>query len=101
MSKWFFLAAVAVLVSVSTAQVVQAEPYKRSLYKHWVDADSDCQDTRQEGLIAERTIAVRLESRGCKVLSRRWHDPYTDAVFTDPKKLDIDHFIPLKEVHRS
>ena len=100
MSKWFIFAA-AILVSVATASTAQSEPYKRSLYKHWVDADRDCQDTRQEVLIAESTVPVKLDARGCKVLKGQWFDPYTGKVFTNPKVLDIDHFVPLAEVHRS
>jgi hypothetical protein len=35
------------------------------------------------------------------VTSGRWVDPYSTEVFTDPKDLDIDHFVPLQNVHLS
>ena len=76
-------------------------PYDRKLYGGWVDADGDCQDTRQEVLIAESLVPVTLDARGCKVLAGRWYDPFTGRYFTNPRKLDIDHFVPLAEVHRS
>ena len=76
-------------------------PYDRDLYGGWIDADGDCQDTRQEVLIAESLIPARLDSRGCRVVSGEWLDPYTGQTFTDPSDLDIDHFIPLAEAHRS
>ena len=76
-------------------------PYDRSLYKHWVDADGDCQDTRQEVLISESLRPVVLDDRGCRVVSGEWKDLYTGQTFTDPSRLDIDHFIPLGEAHRS
>ena len=75
--------------------------YDRDLYGDWVDADGDCQNTRHEVLIDESTVPVTLDSSGCKVVSGRWEDPYTELVFTNPRNLDIDHFIPLAEVHRS
>jgi hypothetical protein len=75
--------------------------YHREAYKHWVDADGDCQNTRQEVLILESLEKVILDEKNCKVLSGKWYDPYTDQYFTDPKDLDIDHFVPLKEVDRS
>ena len=96
---WRFLLT-AVLISVA-AHVAQAEPYKRSLYKHWTDEDGDCQKTRDEVLIAESIAPVTLDRRGCKVLKGRWYDPYTGRTVTNPRQLQIDHFIPLKEVHNS
>jgi hypothetical protein len=75
--------------------------YDRGLYKHWVDADRDCQDTRQEVLISESAVPVTLDAKGCSVLKGEWHDPYTGLVFTDPKKLDVDHLVPLAEAHAS
>ena len=80
---------------------IPSVPYDRELYRHWIDEDGDCQDTRQEVLIAESLQAVVLDGRGCRVVSGRWFDPYTGQTFTDPGDLDIDHFIPLAEVHRS
>ena len=76
-------------------------PYDRDLYKHWIDADRDCQDTRQEVLISESLQPVVLDDRGCRVVSGEWLDLYTGQTFTDPSRLDIDHFIPLSEAHRS
>ncbi len=81
--------------------VAPAVPYDRDLYRHWTDADGDCQDARQEVLIAESVQIPEMDERGCRVVSGRWLDPYTGLTFTDPGDLDIDHFIPLAEVHRS
>ncbi len=75
--------------------------YDRKLYKHWIDEDRDCQDTRQEVLISESIELVVLDERGCKVISGLWNDPFTGNTYTDPSDLDIDHMIPLKEVHVS
>ncbi len=76
--------------------------YDRDDWKHWVDADGDCQDARQEVLIAESEIAVTFESsKRCRVATGRWTCPFTGEVFTDPGKLDIDHLVPLAEAHNS
>jgi hypothetical protein len=40
-------------------------------------------------------------STACRVPSGEWYDPFTGRTFTDPSDLDIDHFVPLAEVHRS
>jgi len=100
-SIWRLAISAALLILAVTTDIASAEPFRRSLYKHWIDVDGDCQDTREEVLIAESTVPVTLDRRGCKVRKGRWFDPYTGRTFTNPKKLDIDHFIPLKEVHRS
>ena len=46
-------------------------------------------------------MPVTLDAKGCRVVAGQWEDPYTGRVFTNPRSLDIDHFIPLAEVHRS
>jgi hypothetical protein len=91
----------AVLILAAAVQAADAAPYKRSLYRHWIDEDRDCQNTRMEVLIAESLVPVTLDRKGCKVLKGQWFDPYTGKTFTNPKSLEIDHFIPLKEVHLS
>ena len=86
---------------ISSRKSPSSDAYNRKLYGGWIDQDGDCQNTRHEVLIAESTVPVTLDAKGCRVVSGRWHDPYTGRVFTDPRRLDIDHFIPLAEVHRS
>ena len=76
-------------------------PYARSLYPYPIDADGDCQDTRQEVLISESLQKVTLSSDGCRVQAGLWYDPYNDRYFTNPADVEIDHFIPLKEAHIS
>jgi len=80
----------------------RAAAYEREDYlPRWADADGDCQNTRQEVLIAESRVAVTLGPGQCRVIAGQWHDPYTGRVFTDPGDLDIDHLVPLKEAHDS
>ena len=76
--------------------------YDRGEWRHWIDEDSDCQNARQEALIAESSIAVAFRSdEQCHVTSGRWEGPYTGEVVTSPGDLDIDHMVPLENAHRS
>ncbi len=97
--------------STSTATVlrvtVSAIPatlpdYDRHDWKHWTDADGDCQDARNEVLIAESQTAVDFRTdRKCRVAAGKWLAPYSNTVVTDPGKLDVDHMVPLGNAHDS
>lgn len=74
--------------------------YDRSEWGRWVDADGDCQDTRDEVLIRESRIPVEFETPyECEVASGLWICPYTGLTFTNPSGLDIDHVVALQEAH--
>jgi len=89
------------LATIMVGHAAQAEPYKRSLYRHWIDLDGNCRNTREEVLIAESRVPVTMDRRGCKVRRGEWFDPYTGRAFLTSGRLDIDHFVPLKEAHVS
>ena len=76
--------------------------YDRHDWKHWTDSDGDCQDARQEVLVAESqtTVSYRTDRR-CRVTTGQWLAPYTNTVVTDPGKLDVDHMVPLGNAHLS
>lgn len=79
-------------------QGTPSHTYDRKQFGNWIDADGDCQDTRQEVLIEESLIPVTFQTaRQCRVIAGEWHDPYTGRVFTNPSLLDVDHVVPLKE----
>jgi hypothetical protein len=70
--------------------------YNRSLFTHWIDADSDGCNTRYEVLIIEAVTAPTVGS-GCSLTGGRWYSYYDNAYWTLPADLDIDHFVPLAE----
>ena len=90
-------------LSIAVAPVTENIPdYDRGEWSHWVDEDGDCQDARQEALIAEsETPVTYVNEDRCRVASGSWDGPYTGERFTDPGDLDIDHMVPLANAHRS
>lgn len=73
--------------------------YKRSEWKHWIDVNGKC-NAREEVLVRQGKN-VKTDPKTCRVISGTWVDPYSGQTITDPKKIDIDHIIPLGYVARS
>ena len=99
---WFAVFA-AILFALAFAFAASAdESYnRREWLPYWIDADKDCQSTRQEVLIRDSLIPVQLDSKGCKVLSGLWEDPYSGARYSLPNELDVEHIIPIFEANKS
>ena len=91
------------ILKVTIAEVRTNLPeYDRDDWKHWTDADRDCQDARNEVLVAESRAAVAYRTdKKCRVATGEWLAPYTGTFVTDPSKLDVDHMVPLGNAHRS
>ncbi|MFF2128722.1 HNH endonuclease family protein [Streptomyces olivochromogenes] len=70
--------------------------YERTKFRHWIDADKDSCNTRQEVLKAEAVLAPQ-QGPGCALTGGEWYSPYDDKYFTDARGLDIDHLVPLAE----
>ena len=90
-------------LSIAVAPIPNDLPkYDRGDWRHWIDEDMDCQDTRQEVLIAEATARVTYTNEEeCRVATGSWVGPYTGEEFSDPGMLDVDHMVPLANAHRS
>ncbi|MGZ5405880.1 MAG: HNH endonuclease family protein, partial [Nocardioides sp.] len=71
----------------------QRRGYDRDKFRHWVDANGDCQDTRDEVLAAES----RTEVSGCDITTGRWRSYYDGQEWTSSSDVDIDHLVPLAE----
>jgi hypothetical protein len=70
--------------------------YSRDLFPHWIDADGDGCNTRNEVLIAEADDPVTVGS-GCSLSGGRWFSYYDRLSWTNTSDIDIDHVVPLAE----
>ena len=76
------------------------EAYRRDQYPTWLDPDHNGCDAREDALIAASLDKPHV-ARGCTVTAGRWFSAYDGAEITDSSKVDVDHVVPLAEVHRS
>ncbi len=72
------------------------EGYDREAFTHWVDADGDGCDTRDEVLLDEAVRRPRV-GPGCALQGGRWRSWYDGGTWRDPADLDVDHLVPLAE----
>lgn len=75
------------------------ERYNRDDWGRWTDDDEDGLNTRNEVLLEESLIEPIISNN--RIVSGRWYDKYTGKYFDDPKDLDIDHLVPLKNAYIS
>ena len=90
-------------MSIAVAPIYGDLPaYDRDEWRHWIDEDGDCRNTRQEALVAESVSPVEYtDSDQCRVESGEWIDPYSGVLYADPSDLQIDHLVPLANAHAS
>ncbi|MBT1188928.1 HNH endonuclease [Streptomyces sp. CJ_13] len=89
-------------VNLIPVAVEQREGYKRDLYKHWnrgLNATDGC-DTRKEVILSEAVEGPEVAA-GCRLSGGSWLSPYDGVTVTDAAGLDVDHMVPLAEVHDS
>lgn len=90
----------ATTATTDSVDVSSTSVFDEKDWEHWIDADGDCQDTRQEVLISSSEVPVEFQTaRQCKVASGRWTCPYTGQTFTDPKLLSVAPLVSIASAH--
>ena len=75
--------------------------YDRSLFKHWIDADKNGCNTRQEVLIEEAIVKPKIGKK-CVLSGGTWISSYDNKTIKGSgSTLDVDHTVPLAEAWRS
>lgn len=82
------------LASIPTRTEVNAPGYKHEPFAR----HGKC-DTR--ALLLQKTGKGVRSNKNCTVVAGTWTDSYSGATVNSPKKVDIDHMIPLAEAWRS
>lgn len=72
------------------------DEYNRSVFRHWIDENRNCLNTRHELLKSQSTGPITKTEEGCRVLHGRWNDPYTGEIFLESRFVDVDHLVPLR-----
>lgn len=76
--------------------------FDRADWPHWIDDDSDGQDTRAEILIRDNSGELKFKrNQGKHVSWGKWVCSYTGKTFFKASELDVDHVVPLAHAHFS
>jgi hypothetical protein len=89
------------LLTISSASD-SVPSYDRDDWRHWIDSDGDCQNTRHEVLVEESIIPVAFtDARKCNVLEGQWLALFSGVNVFTATELDVDHMVPLANAHKS
>ena len=89
-------------LKIEEVDISSIPKYNRNDWNSWIDEDFDCQNTRHEVLQLESLVNVIFTNTdNCYVQSGKWFDPYNGEYFYFASDIEIDHFIPLYNVHIS
>ena len=90
------------LIILNPTPVLAYPTYNREDWHNgWRDPDGNCLDLRHELLKQHNRGKLVLSKDRCRVEGGEWRDPYTGKVYDDPRELEIDHLVSLKEAHIS
>lgn len=70
------------------------QPYTRSLFGGWIDANKNCRNTRDEVLV--RDSRTRVTNR-CSVYGGTWLSYYDKKTWRKSFQVQVDHLVPLAE----
>ena len=94
--------ALALVGLVAGLALAEDADYNRKAWRHWIKSDAHpCRTTRTEALARDAREVEWTNAKECTVKRGHWLDPYTGSEFTDPRKLDVDHMVPLQNAHAS
>ncbi|MFE6223005.1 HNH endonuclease family protein [Streptomyces sp. NPDC057854] len=90
------------IAALPVAEEIRAGYDRSKLYPHWRDLDGNGCKTDKDVLIAE-AIEDPVVGAGCKLEGGVWWSYYDNQEIhgSGPGKIDIDHLVPLAEVHDS
>jgi len=83
-----------VLAGLVVAEEHAPRRYARTEFRHWVDADRDCQDTRVEVLVRDD---LGGPTSACRITTGRWYSWLDGVTVTSSRSLDVDHLVALGE----
>lgn len=74
------------------------EPYnRRQHFGRWIRINpSSCLNTRHWLLLHRSQEPVTVAPSGCRILTGRWYDPFSNQTFLEAKDVEVDHMVPLK-----
>lgn len=68
--------------------------YDRDDFKHWIDANKDCKDTRETVLINESKAQV---NGTCTFTKGKWVSTFDGKTYYYKSQVDVDHHVALAE----